>query len=104
NFVNRDDVWIVECRGGTCFSFETVYLCGILRELRWQDLDRDAAVEFQVIREINLTHASGSDLRDDLIMSELLSCSQRWAGFGIDTKTLARRFFQKAVRGVKCDE
>src|SRR5262245_46266213 len=104
DLVNRNDVWIVERRGGPGFAFETFHSPGVFSELRRQDLDCNTTIEFQVICEIDFAHAAGAYLRNDLVMCEFLSGSQRRTRFTIKTKTLARRFLKKAARHIESDQ
>ena len=57
--------------GGLRLLLEAAQAIGVLRERRGQDLDRDLAPEPRILRAVDLAHAAGADLAEDLVGAEL---------------------------------
>ena len=74
--VDRGDVRMIE--GGQRFRFalKAREPAGIGRERRWQDLDRDLALEARVGRPIHLPHPAFPDRRRDVVDAEARAGSQ----------------------------
>ena len=70
DFVNGEDVRVVERRGRTCFLREAAHTFSILCKLGWQQLDRHLATQARVLRQINFTHAARADGSDNFVMPE----------------------------------
>ena len=70
NGMDGDDVRVVEGCDGTSLAFEALPALGIGRRLRREELEGDVALQLGVARPIHLPHATGSDERDDLVVSE----------------------------------
>src|SRR5215475_11005449 len=68
--VNREDVRVVERRGGAGFLLEAEQTVRILGELGGQDFDGDLATESRVFGQIDLAHSACAELRYNLIMVE----------------------------------
>src|SRR5215813_9871336 len=68
--VNREDVRVVERRGGAGFLLEAAQAVRIPGELGGQQLDGDLATESRVFGQIDLAHSAGAKLRNNLIMVE----------------------------------
>ena len=68
--VDRDDVGIVERRGGARLLLEAVQPVGVGGEVGRQHLDGDVAVEAVVAGAIDLAHPAGAQQADDLVRSE----------------------------------
>ena len=68
--VDRGDVWMVQ--GGEHFRFalKTREPIDLGREGRWQDLDRDLALESRVGRPIHLPHPAFPDRRRNFVDAE----------------------------------
>ena len=67
DFIDRDDVRMVEC--GRCLRFlgkPPQPLC-VLREPERQEFERDLSAEPCILSEIHFTHAARPEQRNDLI-------------------------------------
>ena len=74
---DREDVRMVERRGGARLLLEAAQPIGIGRERGGQDLDRDLASEPRVARAVDLAHAAGAERREDLVRTQLRTCRKR---------------------------
>src|SRR5262245_49316356 len=68
--MDRDDIRVVESRGGASFLLEAEETFTIDREFLGQDLDRDLAGELGVARAIDLAHSSSAERRENLVDTE----------------------------------
>src|SRR5262249_42316282 len=68
--VNREDVRVVERRGGAGFLLEAAQAIRIPGELGGQQLDGDLATESRVFGQIDLAHPACAELRYNLIVVE----------------------------------
>ncbi len=68
DLVDRDDARVVERRRGLGLDDETPEPLLVADELRRQDLQRDAALEGEILGEIHLAHAAGSQRAHDPIV------------------------------------
>src|SRR6185369_7210852 len=68
--VDRGDVGMVEDAGGFRLLLEATQAIRVLRERGRQDLDRDVAPEARILRAVDLSHAPGADLAEDLVGAE----------------------------------
>ena len=67
--VHRDDVRVIERRGGLGFALEAAAR-GRVGELVGKKLDRDRPIEFGIERPIDHTHAAGAERRLHLVHAE----------------------------------
>ena len=67
---NRDDVGVIERRRGPGFAHEARQAIVVRIDGAGQDLQRDAAVETRVLREIHLAHPTLAERREDLVVPE----------------------------------
>ena len=65
--VDRSDVGMIQRRQNFGFALEPRHALGIARESLGQNFQRHIAAEFRVVSAIDLTHASRTEGRDDLI-------------------------------------
>jgi hypothetical protein len=65
--VESADVRVVQAGNRSGFSFESFSSLGTFGQVRGEYFDRYVAVESGVFRLVNLTHASGSDEREDFV-------------------------------------
>ena len=70
DFVNRTDVGMIESGGGTRFPFESRNPDRIVAKPVRENLDRNLASQFLVLRSIHLSHATFSQGREDFVVSE----------------------------------
>ena len=77
DFVNRDDVRVIERRGGVRFLDKPATAILVADAVRRQHLDRDLAVEPRIAGAIHLAHPTGADEREDLVRPE---CRARLEG------------------------
>ena len=71
--VNRPDVRMIDGREDAGFTLEPRATIRILEKGSGQDLDRDVATEFRVLGAVDLTHATGAEAFDDLVVRDLHS-------------------------------
>src|SRR5437762_6655556 len=72
DFINRDDVWVIERGGGDGFALKATHSFAVLSKLFGQQLERDLASEPLVVRQINLSHPARAEEQEDLIVSKSL--------------------------------
>ena len=80
DFVNRDDVRMVEGARGFGFVAKAFEPGLVLRVFTRKQFQGYAAFELRVARGINFAHAADSDARDDFIATEfraVLNCANR---------------------------
>ena len=70
DFVNRTDVGMIESGGGAGLPFESRNPDRILAKRVWENLNRNLASEFLVLRPIHLSHSTFSQGREDFIVSD----------------------------------
>src|SRR5678815_408446 len=70
DLINSQNVWVI--KSGSCLRFldKAIQFVRVFAELIVQELDRDFAIEFRVLGEIDFTHAAGSDLGNDAVMRQ----------------------------------
>src|SRR5439155_23894743 len=68
--MDRDDVRMIESRRRAGLAFEPLSAIRVSREIRIQDLERDATLKLGVLGEIDLAHASLSEEFDDAVMAK----------------------------------
>ena len=61
DLIDRDDVWMVQRRGGPRFLLEAIEPAGVRRYFGGQHLEREFAAELRVARPIDLAHAAGAN-------------------------------------------
>jgi len=67
-----DDVGVVELAGGLAFFVEALDVLGVFAEAAGQDLDRDRAVEAELLGFVDERHRPGPDLAQDLVAGNLV--------------------------------
>src|SRR5262249_974255 len=67
---DRDDVGVVESRGGARLLLEALQPPAVIGDLLLQDLERDPAREPRVPRPIDLTHPTRAERREDLVRAQ----------------------------------
>jgi hypothetical protein len=77
--VQRADVRMIQRRDRARFTVEAVAQLRIGRERRWQNFDRDRAIEPRVARPIHFAHPARANERDDFVDTKLRSCWQSHA-------------------------
>ena len=73
DFVDGDDVCVIEGRGGVRFLDETTAAVLVADAVRRQHFDRDFAIQSRIARAIHLAHSACADEREDLVGPE--SCA-----------------------------
>src|SRR5687768_1984025 len=68
DFINSQDVGMIERGSGFCFLNKTIQFVFIFTEFVVKEFDRHLPIEFSVLRQIHLAHSARSDLRDDAVM------------------------------------
>src|SRR5687767_12460359 len=72
DFMNGDDVGVVESGSGAGFLFESAEAVFVGGEARGEQLESHPAAEASVLSEIYLTHPAAPDLADDLVRANCL--------------------------------
>ena len=72
--VDRADMRVIDRRQHARLSLEPRAPLRIVEEGSGQNLDRHVASEFRIPGAIDLSHAPGTELLDDLVMSDLHTC------------------------------
>src|SRR5437667_3406962 len=70
DFMDGGDVRMVERRRGFCFLSEAPHAVLIRGEISRENLERNLAVKFGVLCEIDLTHATRTELGKDAIVRQ----------------------------------
>jgi hypothetical protein len=76
HLVDDEDIGMIECGDCSCFLLEAAQAVGVGDEELGQDLNRYFAIEARIASAINLTHATGSKDRYDLVLAECRSRTQ----------------------------
>ncbi len=71
--MNRDDVRVVEGRGGFRLQHEQLQPLHVAGKLRTQEFQSDMAFQGSIARQPDLAHSTGTDAREDFELSETLS-------------------------------
>ena len=82
DLVDRDDVRMVERRGGARFLLEAAAEIGVVVQRRRQHFQRDVATEHGVGRAVDIAHPARPEVRDDLIAIDLPADERRPFGAG----------------------
>src|SRR5689334_13288940 len=82
DFVNRENVWMVECGRGLCFLHETADAIAArarlgIDYLRRKNLQRDFTIEFCVIGKIDLTHAARAEAGANFVAADFSMRGER---------------------------
>ena len=75
--MNRENVWMRERGDRFSLSLEPRAPIRIGGKRRWQDFDRDVAVEARVPGAIDLTHAARTEWAEDFVRAEASTGTQR---------------------------
>ena len=86
-----DDVGVVELAGGLAFLVEALDVLGVLAEALGQDLDRDDAVEAELLGLVDDGHRAGPELAEDLVAGDLLGGDLALPDAGLEPLRLAGR-------------
>src|SRR5215831_12419156 len=68
DFVDSENVWMVQPRGGAGFLDEATHPRRVIREFRGQNLQGQDALEFDVDCLIDLAHSAGADVGADFVV------------------------------------
>src|SRR5215510_10147582 len=71
DFIDSDDVRMVERRGRARFLLEAPHTFGVARELGGQQLDRNLAAQSSIVREPDFAHPAATQWRQDSISAYL---------------------------------
>src|SRR5262245_61290476 len=72
-FVDCEDVRMVQGRSRACFSLKTADAFVISRVMREQNLQRNPATKSSILGEINFAHATGTESFSDAVATKLAS-------------------------------
>ena len=67
DFMNGDDVWMIQRGSSLGFLNKATHARLIGSNIGGQDLQSHSAIEFCVLREIDLTHSAFTDFRADFV-------------------------------------
>src|SRR6185503_9733593 len=70
DFINSENVWMIESRRGFRFEDETVQPALMSGELGEQEFQSYRSPEFGVLRPVHLTHSACTNFADDAIMGK----------------------------------
>jgi hypothetical protein len=70
DFVNSENVWMIEIRRCRSFLFESMESILVGSEFLAEDLDRDLATELHVFGKINHAHPAGAELLENSVMRD----------------------------------
>ena len=68
--VEAGDVGVVQRSEYSRLPFEAGQPLGVLRDLLQEQLDRHLAAELRILRPIDLSHAPGTEGRNDLVVTQ----------------------------------
>ena len=68
--VDLDDVRMVQPSGGAGLLEEALHVPRVLGQLQGERLERDEPVQREIARAVDLPHASGAELLQDLVVAE----------------------------------
>src|SRR6266550_3146475 len=77
DFVNRNDVRMIERRSGLGFTDKAAHPVFIFSKFLWQNFQSDFTVEFGVLSQIHLAHPARAELRADFVATEFCASSER---------------------------
>src|SRR5215213_4305075 len=72
NFVNRENVWMIQRRCSACFLEETPAAILLRDVLRWEQLQSYDTLKLCVVSFVDGAHAAGSDRFNDPVMRNAL--------------------------------
>ena len=107
--VDRDDVWMIQSRRGTCLLLEPRQTVAIGGEFLRKELDRYFAAEPNVARAIDLAHASSAEAREhfertDSAARRKIHAGKSRSGAGDNRKSRIRQSdFRNSTRSAFCD-
>src|SRR5437870_10278355 len=82
---------MIERREDLCLAPEACHAIGIVDETVWQNLQRDITPELRIARAIHLSHAAGTNRREDLVGAESSTGSKSHKGGPDELVTLIVR-------------
>ena len=89
--MDRREIRVVQGGEQARFALEAAAPVRILEKLSGQELDGDVAVEAEIARAIDLTHAPGAESTEDLVGTETRAGGERHGDEGI-LSSLDRRW------------
>ena len=95
DFVNRNDIRMIQGGGGLCFLHKPSHPVGISGKFRRQNLERNAAVEFCIGGKINFAHSASAQKFFDFIMPDFFTNETRF-GFA-SGKHFSRQRFERRI-------
>jgi hypothetical protein len=73
DFVNRNQVWVVQGGERPCFTSEAVCALGVRDEMAWKDFEGRLAVELRVVGKVDLAHAARTERAFYTVVAEGLA-------------------------------
>src|SRR4030095_14095043 len=77
DFMNRNDIRMIEGRRGLCFTDEAVHPIGIFSKVWRQNLQSHFTIERGVLSQIHLAHSARAQLRADFVAAEFCASVKR---------------------------
>ena len=83
NIVKSTDVRVIQTGDRLRFALKALFASGILRKLRGQNFDGDAAFETRIPSALHLSHAASTKRCRDFIMAQVSAWSKghRWRDY-----------------------
>jgi len=81
---------------------------GVPTQVRGEELERDFAIEFGVLRQIDLPHPAGADLLDYTVVGDHCAADQRHVGSGLVVVRLthaskcSHSYFTRSMSSLNC--
>ena len=70
DFVDRANVWMIECRGSTGLATEALQRLRLIGHVVGQEFEGDETAEFGVFGLVNDAHAAAAKLFEDAVMRD----------------------------------
>ena len=70
NLVDVGNVRMIKCRGRFRLLNETPHAVLVCREVSRQNLQRNFAIKFCILRQVHFTHSARTNLRDDAVVGQ----------------------------------
>jgi len=102
DFVDGDDVGMIECRGRFCFEDKTTHAIGIGGKLSRKNFERNLATENCILGQVHLTHCASAQVGADIVPSEFCTGSNRhfW-GRGWECESVPKLQMNKAPHSTR---
>src|SRR6185369_15770794 len=90
DFVNSDDVRVIECGSSLRFLLETLQAIAVIHNFSRKNFERYFAIEPHVLSQINLAHSTRPDLAGNAVTRDCSVSSQLFARCGRSARSRQR--------------